>query len=263
MQRYRMTVAYDGSAYAGWQIQPRHVTVQERLLSAIERVTGERTVVHGSGRTDRGVHARGQVAHFDLQAPREPQKLREALNGVLPPDIRVLALGRASQSFHARHGASGKEYRYFIWNDEIVPPPLRLYRAHIRKPLNVSAMKQAAASLVGKHDFAAFAANPDRIVESTVRTLRKLDVRRRGREICIVAQADGFLYKMVRSLAGYLIRVGEGSVPPNGAGAILKSVQRTARVPTAAAQGLFLWEVFYPRRAVVGRGASGDGGPGD
>ncbi len=248
MTRYKIVLGYDGSAYAGWQIQPGHSTVQATLQDAIFRVTTEKVIAHGSGRTDQGVHARRQVVHVDLERDGDVvTALRKGLNAVLPPDIRVDQVRRVRSDFDARRSAIRKEYRYFIWNGPVVPPFLRLYRTQIRDPLDVAAMARAARLLEGKHDFAAFTANPNRFVETTVRHLSRLTVRRRGAEIVISATADGFLYKMVRSLAGFLIRVGEGAVPPEGARVILHSRERTARVPTAPPQGLFLWQVTYPR----------------
>ena len=243
--RYRIDIAYDGTAYAGWQIQPNGLAIQEVIEKAITRMTSEQTKVHGSGRTDRGVHARQQVAHFDLAASFAPESFLKGLNANLPADVRVLKVRLAAPSFHARRSARAKQYRYFIWNGAILPPVRRRYAAHIRKTLNVGSMNDAAALLVGRHDFAAFSANPDRIVESTVRTLKELRVRKASHEVVIVASADGFLYKMVRSLAGFLIRVGEGAVPPSAAREILASKTRTATVPTAPPQGLFLWNVSY------------------
>ncbi len=246
-KRYRMTIAYDGSAYAGWQVQPGHVTVQETLQQAIEAVIrGVPAVIHACSRTDQGVHARGQTIHVDLPhtAP-EPERFLCAVNAGLPPDIRAMAARQVSLRFHARFNAEGKEYRYGIWNGEILPPDKRLYRAWIRHPLDVSDMQTAANALIGTHDFAAFSANPNRPIESTVRTITRITVRRRGPEILITLRADGFLYKMVRSIVGLLMRVGEGAVPPAIASEILKSRIRTARVPTAPPQGLFLWRVYY------------------
>jgi tRNA pseudouridine38-40 synthase len=240
-----MTVSYDGTCYAGWQIQPRHTTVQQKLQEAIQQTLREASIVHGSGRTDRGVHARRQVAHFDLSEPREPRRIFRSLNAVLPSDIRVMSVRKTGSDFHARRHAREKEYRYFIWNDATVPPFLRLYRTHVREPLDVDAMRKAARLLKGRHDFAAFTANAKNEVESTVRSLRELAVRQRGAEIVIVARSEGFLYKMVRSLAGFLIRVGSGEAPSDQAETILKSRQRTARVPTAPPEGLFLWQVTY------------------
>lgn len=243
--RYKLTLAYDGSAYAGWQVQPGRPTVQGTLEKALAAIAGGAVKAHASGRTDQGVHAAGQVAHIDLPRPWKGADLRRTLNALLPPDIRLLSVSRVASDFHARRGAAGKEYRYMIWNGEVLPPFLRRYRTHIRQPLDVRAMRAAARLLVGRHDFAAFTANPNREVESTVRHLTKLAVRRHGREITIAARGEGFLYKMVRSLAGLLIRVGLGAVPPAAAGAILRSRERTARVPTAPPEGLILWRVKY------------------
>lgn len=243
--RYKILLTYDGTHYAGWQVQPGNDTIQGRVESAIETFLSTPVKVHGSGRTDRGVHARQQVAHFDLPTVIDVRMAAKALNAALPPDIRVVSLRRTTADFHARRSAVRKEYRYFIWNGGIVPPFLRQYRTHVRKPLDVVAMRQAAHFLVGRHDFSAFSANPDRVVESHVRNLQTLRVTRHGAEIVISAVADGFLYKMVRSLAGFLIRVGEGAVAPEAAKDILRSGIRTARVPTARPEGLFLWNVKY------------------
>ncbi len=244
-----MVLAYDGTACFGWQAQPAHRTIQGELERALKELTGEQQRIQCSGRTDRGVHAREQVAHFDLAKPVVLRKLLLGFNALLPDDIRVFSLRKAAPEFHARYDATEKEYRYFIWNGPVLPPWLRHYRTLVRPPLDVPAMTQAAARLVGRHDFAAFSANPNREVDGTVRHLRDLKVRRRGREIVLVARGDGFLYKMVRSLAGFLIRVGSGELPPEAARTILASKKRTARVPTAAPQGLFLWRVRYGRGA--------------
>jgi len=243
--RVRATVAYDGTAYGGWQLQPGLMTVQERIETVLAQLDGVRPKIHGSGRTDRGVHARGQVFHVDLVRTFEPADLIRGMNALLPEDIRIRACARTSPTFHARRNAVWKEYRYNIWNGPAVPPDLRLYRTRCVRPLNAAAMRAAAACLVGRHDFAAFAANPNRVVESTVRTITRLAIQKRGPDLCLVVRGDGFLYKMVRSLAGLLIRIGEGAVPPESAKTILESRLRTAAVPTAPPQGLFLWRVGY------------------
>ncbi len=201
--------------------------------------------MHGSGRTDQGVHARAQVAHVDIARRLTPISIQRALNSRLPADIRISRVDLVDPEFHARCSASSKEYRYFAWNDEVLPPAERLYHAHVRRPLDPEAMQAAAVLLVGEHDFAAFTANANRVVESTVRTIYHLKVRRRGRQVVIMASGNGFLYKMVRSLAGCLIKVGEGRETVEGVGEILASRTRTARVPTASPQGLFLWQVKY------------------
>ena len=243
--RYRMIVQYDGFAYHGWQIQPGNPTVQEAIEQILNQICGGPVKINGSGRTDQGVHGHGQVAHFNLPHPININALLRGLNALLPSDIRILSLRKAHPDFHARRSAICKEYRYFIWNGPCLPPFLARYRDHVRKPLDLAAMQDAASRLVGEHDFAAFAANPSRVVESTVRNLSMLKVTRRGSEIVIRARSNGFLYRMVRSLAGYLIRVGEGEVPPEHTNEILASRIRTARVPTAHPQGLFLWKVWY------------------
>jgi tRNA pseudouridine38-40 synthase len=245
MNRFRIDMAYDGTAYAGWQIQPNGPTVQQSVEEALLSLASERTKVHASGRTDQGVHARRQVAHFDLHRPLAPESLKRGLNALLPPDIRVLRVAAAAIDFHARKSAVAKEYRYFVVNAPVLPPWIRNYRAHVSDALNLADMRRAASHLVGRHDFAAFSANPDRPVESTTRTIFDLAVRKRGSEIVIAVRGDGFLYRMVRSLAGYLLRVGDGAEDPAGAAGILASRVRTARVPTAPAQGLFLWNVWY------------------
>ncbi len=244
-KRYRLVIAYDGSEFAGWQIQPNGISVQEVLQAALKTVSSDTVIVHGSGRTDRGVHARGQVVHFDLEKEWKPAVLMRALNANLPDAVRVLQADTCSPSFHARRSAREKEYRYQIYNAEVVPPDLRHFRTHIRATLDIETMRIAAEFLVGRHDFAAFTANPNREVESTVRSLTKLTVTRRGSEVLIRARGDGFLYKMVRSIAGHLIRVGEGTVGPEETRVILESRTRTARVQTAPPEGLFLWRVYY------------------
>lgn len=244
-KRYGMTVTYDGTGFAGWQVQPGKSTVQSCLEEAIARITGVSLKIHGSGRTDQGVHARKQVVHFDLDRSFTRHSLLRALNAILPPDVRVLAIRRQKPDFDARRHVRTKEYRYFIWDGPILPPFLRNYRTHSRKRLNVAGMRAAARLLVGRHDFAAFSANPNREMGSTVRSLHALTVTRTGDEVVISAKGEGFLYKMVRSLAGFLMRVGEGAVPPSEARNILESRTRTARVPTAPSNGLFLWNVRY------------------
>ena len=173
VQRYRITVAYDGGAYAGWQVQPHHRSIQGELERALRELTQQSPRVHGSGRTDTGVHARGQVAHFDLCGRYVPAKLQLGLNALLNPDIRVMALRPAAPDFHARFSATGKTYRYFIWSGPVLPPDLRRYWTHARRPLDTAAMRAAAARLVGRQDFAAFSANPNREIGGTVRHLRE------------------------------------------------------------------------------------------
>ena len=244
-RRYRMTIAYDGTDFYGWQTQPNKVTVQGALEGALLKLTGETVRVHSCGRTDTGVHARAQVAHFDLKRPWEAWKLQRGLNSFLPDSVQVLDLRRTRSGFHARYDAKGKEYRFSIWNAPVPCPLHRRQAVHERRPLDLAAMRKAAAFLVGTHDFAAFSANPHREIGGTVRTLWRLSVRKQGGGVVISAVGDGFLYKMVRSLAGHLLRVGTGEVPAEDTSAILASQLRTARVETAPPHGLCLWKIHY------------------
>jgi len=245
-RRFKLTVAYDGTAYAGWQVQPHDPSVQQTIEDTLKGIVGHAVKVHGSGRTDQGVHARGQVAHVDLTCRMDAESVCRALNARLPQDIRILKTSLARPDFHARRSATGKEYRYFVWNDTMVLPDKRLYTAHVYRPLDVGAMRKAAAFFVGRHDFASFTANPQREVESTVRTIFAFAVSKKGKEILFRVSGEGFLYKQVRSMVGFLIRVGEGAEKPEAVRELLAScAPRKARVPSAAARGLFLWRVWY------------------
>jgi len=246
--RFKAIVGYDGTNYAGWQMQPGRVTVQSEVERSIREVTGETLRIFCSGRTDTGVHGCGQVIHFDSATRIPARKLFLGLNSHLPPDIRILKISRTKPDFDSRFGATGKEYRYFIVNAPQIPPHRRLYAAHVYRPLNVNAMRAAAKTLEGTHDFAAFSANPGHEREGTVRTVYALNVKKSGREITIIVRGSGFLYKMVRSLAGFLIRVGTGELAPDSARMFIDSKTRTAHVPTAPAHGLFLWRVEYRGR---------------
>ncbi len=245
LRRYRLTIAYDGTAYSGWQVQPHRRSIQGEVETALAGLAGAAARVHASGRTDAGVHARAQVAHVDLPRPFDPARLQAGLNALLDEDIRVLSVRRAAADFHARFDAVGKEYRYLIHNAPVMPPDVRLRRLHVPRPLDVEAMRRAAGALVGRHDFAAFAAYPNREIDGTVRRLARLAVLRKGACVTLVAEGDGFLYKMVRSLAGFLLRVGTGGTGWEDAARILASRTRTARVPTAPPRGLVLWRVRY------------------
>jgi len=245
-QRYKITIAYDGTDYAGWQVQPRKNTVQSEIERVLEILAGKKVRIHHSGRTDAGVHAKGQVAHFDLENPVDLRRFQISLNALLKPDVRIMKLQKVKDDFHARFNATGKEYRYFIWNGPAVPPELRLYRLHERRPLDIDAMKRAAEQLVGKHDFAAFTANPNREIGDTVKTITQITVTRsREGEVKICVAGKGFLYKMVRSIAGFLLRVGTGELEPKDARRLLKAAVRTSEIPTAKSLGLFLWRVDY------------------
>ena len=245
MKRYKFTISYDGTDYSGWQVQPGETSVQARIQESIEQILQQTVVLHGSGRTDQGVHARGQVAHADLEGVEDERYLRRGLNALLPPDIRVTDLRRVPSTFHARRGAVNKEYRYFIYHDDVVPPFLHRYRTHIRYDLDLERMQEAATHLVGTHDFSAYMANPHTEIRTTTRTVGLLKVQKTGPEILIRVQSMGFLYKMVRTISGMLIEVGRGQMTPDQAREALETGVRTAKIPTARPEGLFLWRVYY------------------
>ena len=244
-QRIKITIAYDGTNYAGWQNQPKRPTIQRSIINAVEEITGESIRAHASGRTDAGVHAKGQVAHFDVSHAPDIRRFQRGLNALLPDDIRIMRLQKVSDDWHARYSAKGKEYRYFIYNRPVMPPALRLYRTHYLLPLDVKAMQEAAASLVGVHDYSSFSARRNQNDDDRVREVSLLEVKKSGAEIMIRTQGKGYLYKMVRSFAGFLIKVGVGDLQVEDARKLLALKERTAKVPTAAAKGLFLWKVFY------------------
>lgn len=244
--RYKIKVSYDGTNYSGWQVQPNLRTVQGEIERLLAEMTGQKHVrVESSGRTDAGVHARAQVAHFDLPKKVQPKYFMRGLNAQLDHDIRITSFEQVSDDFHARFSAVGKEYRYFIYNGLIVPPTKRLYRLQEGRPLDVERMRQAADLIVGTHDFAPFAANRRVPIKDTVRTINSFYVRKHGADITLEVQGNGFLYKMVRGLAGFLVHVGMGRLEPEAALDILEHGKRTAKVQTAQPHGLFLWKVFY------------------
>lgn len=247
-RRFKIICAYDGTAYFGWQTQPGFPSIQETIEQVLAGIVkAEKVDIHSSGRTDHGVHARGQVFHCDLATRMTERSLKMALNanGRLPADIRVLSCKEVPASFHARFDVKRKEYRYYLWNTRILPPTKRLYNAHIVRPLDVAAMQEAANRFVGTHDFLAFSANPNRPIPSTVRTIFSFQVTKRGSQICFRVQGTGFLYKMVRSMVGYLLRIGAGQETPETVTELLSGAPRTARVPSAPAAGLYLWQVWY------------------
>ena len=245
LRHFKLTVTYDGTQYAGWQLQPNGKTVQEVMELALAKIDGHDVRVYGSGRTDAGVHAREQVANCTLRTQLKVPTLLKALNANLPEDVRVFRLQVTDEKFHARFSAKGKEYRYQIDCGAVAEPFLRAYAWHHPWPLNVAAMRRAAGLLKGRHDFSALSAKPRRPVENTVRTISKLSVTKRGNLLTVTVAADGFLYKMVRSIVGALVKVGEGRLTIEELRALVKAKKRTALVETAPAHGLFLWRVFY------------------
>jgi len=246
--KFKLTIAYDGSAYAGWQVQKTGTGVQEKVESALAKLFPSRPRLHSSSRTDTGVHALGMVAHFE--APRTeckmtPRKLALALNAWLPHDIRILATARARENFHARFDATGKQYRYFAWNHTAMNPLLRHSAWQVARPLDFRAMRAAARRFVGKHDFKSFAATRNYEMETTVRTLTRCDFKKNGPLLTFIIEGDGFLYKMCRGIVGTLVQIGLGKFSADEIEPMLAKKDRRVAGMTAPAPGLVLWRVFY------------------
>jgi tRNA pseudouridine38-40 synthase len=258
----KITLAYDGSEFHGWQVQPGLRTVQCTLAECLKRLTGEDVLPQGSGRTDAGVHALGQVASVELASPIPERNLVVALNDVLPPSIRVNSVEAVPDGFHARHSATAKTYRYRIYRGDICPPFLARYVYHDPYPMNEEALMRASEYVVGKHDFTSFAASdPDRsarIAEaadnedasrfgrvSNVRTIHSSQWMRTDDELVYTVRGDGFLHHMVRNLVGTFLLVGKGSLKIGDLPTILEARNRSAAGPTAAACGLYLVSVEY------------------
>jgi tRNA pseudouridine38-40 synthase len=246
--RLKMTVAYDGENYAGWQMQKSGVGVQEMVEKSLKQVFALDLRVHGSSRTDSGVHARGLVAHVDIPRARfnmTPRKAVLALNANLPADIRVMAAARAPETFHARFSAKGKEYRYFVYTHSAMDPLLRRQAWHVTRELDLAQMRLAAKAFVGKHDFEAFAATRGYKMESTIRTVTRCEVRRAGSLHTFIIEGDGFLYKMCRGIVGTLVQIGQGKFPADIIPRMMQTKDRSAAGMSAPAHGLVLWRVKY------------------
>ena len=244
MRNIKLTLCYDGTEFHGWQSQPGLRTVQQVLEDALEQLTGVRPSTTASGRTDAGVHALGQVVHFLTASRHEPETFVRALNALMPRDVRVLEARELPQAFHATLDARSKRYRYVIDNGRIASPFQLRYSWHVPAPLDVPAMNRAGQRLLGRHDFRSFETDwPNR--SSSVRTIHDLTVERRDELVRIEVEADGFLYNMVRSIAGTLMLVGRGKRPEEWVSDVLAAESRVAAGPTAPPQGLFLVKVCY------------------
>ena len=258
----KITLAYDGSEFHGWQVQPGLPTVQGTLAECLKRLTGEDVLPQGSGRTDTGVHALAQVASVRLQSPIPERNMVVALNDMLPPSIRVNAVEEKADGFHARHSATAKTYRYRIFRGDICPPFLARYVHHDPYPMNEEAVMRCSEAVVGTHDFTSFAASdPDRAARMTqeegnsddsrfgsisnVRRIHSSQWMRTDDELVYTVRGDGFLHHMVRNLVGTFLLVGKGSLKIAELPSILEARNRSAAGPTAAACGLYLVNVEY------------------
>ena len=250
MRNLKLILAYDGAEFSGWQVQPDTTTVQGTLASAIGRLTGEKVLPQGSGRTDAGVHALAQVVTFVTESSVPTENFVKALNDILPASVRVLAVEEMPAPFHARHSAKAKSYRYRIYRGAICSPFLARYVWHYPYPLDETAMARAAEFVVGEKDFTSFAAvDPERgkdgEIVSKVRTIFRSDWRREGDEFVYIVRGSGFLHHMVRNLVGTFILVGRGTLRTEEVTRILAAKDRSAAGATAPASGLYLASVEY------------------
>lgn len=244
MKRIKLTIAYDGTNYCGWQIQSNGITVEEVLNKALQKLTGEPIQVIGASRTDSGVHALGNVAVFDSETTIPPERIMMALNQRLPEDIVITRSEEVAPDFHPRYCDCTKTYEYHIINTRIPEPTKRLTNYFVSYELNLDHMREAASYLIGEHDFVSFC-NVRTDVENTVRTITALDILQNGNEITIRITGNGFLYNMVRIIVGTLIRVGRGFYGPEKVKEILEAKDRKAAGVTAPAHGLVLKEIHY------------------
>lgn len=242
--RVFLKIEYDGTAYCGWQIQPNAVSVQQVLESAITRLTGCPTSVTGSGRTDSGVHAEGQIAHFDTDSEIPPERFAPALNQFLPDDVKVLDSFRVDDNLHARFSAKKKTYVYRIYESKHPRPLLDRYSARVDFKLDEKKMQEGANYFIGSHDFSCFLASGS-AVKDTVREIYTAKVERVGEEIIFTVCGNGFLYNMVRIMVGTLVKVGSGKIEPSEVKEIIEKKRREKAGATMPPQGLTLKKVEY------------------
>ncbi len=253
--KLRLVIAYDGTAFQGFQSQSHGLTVQDALEGVLARIVGEKVIIHGSGRTDAGVHALGQVIHFELTGEqvhqlslRDSERWRVALNAWLPPTLRVMRVTRAGKGFHARFSASGKIYRYEIWHDKVLPPHLHKRASHLYGKLDLESIRHLCRMIEGPHDFRGFCANSGSLPESTIRTLYRVGLRKRGPALSITLEGDGFLYRMVRMLVGAMVQVAQEKKSIEEFQARLAEGKPWPTPAMAPAEGLYLVKALYGKR---------------
>lgn len=244
MKRVKLTVAYDGTNYCGWQVQPNGITVQEILNQCLSEFTGEKIETIGASRTDAGVHALGNVAVFDTEMRMPGDKFSFALNQRLPEDIRIQKSEEVEMDFHPRYVKSEKTYEYHILNRRFPIPTERFYSHFTYIPLDIERMREAASYLIGEHDFKSFCGTGAQ-VKTTVRTVKEIQIEKNEDKITIRITGEGFLYNMVRIIAGTLMDIGGGLYPPEKMQEILAAKDRKKAGPTAPARGLTLMEIQY------------------
>ena len=244
MRNVSLVLAYDGTNYHGWQRQPGVVTVEQKLRDALQKILNHETKIYAGARTDKGVHAMDQVVNFLTEKDIAPQNLSRGLNSLLPRDIRVMAARDVDEEFHARYSARSKTYVYCILNELPVSPFLIRYVLHWPHNLDVAAMKEAASSILGEHDFSAFK-KKDEFYRNPVREVKKARVTKRAGMIYVILEGTGFLRYMVRTISGTLIQAGQGKISPGDFRDVLASKERERAGPTLPAHGLFLKKITY------------------
>lgn len=259
MHNYKLTLSYDGTDFGGWQIQPNSPSIQETLEKALSTYLREPIKVTGSGRTDSGVHALGQVAHFKSKTPLDPASL-SSINALMPNSICTLSLEQVSEEFHARKSARSKIYRYCIFRGKVPGPFIQNYVADVWDPIDLNLLQKAIEEVVGVHDFASFAnVNKSRPNQSTVREIYRIDIVERGPHLQLVFEGNGFLYKMVRNLTGGLLAVATKKMRLCDFIKAKEEKVRTKEIPAAPAKGLFLERVIYVDRENASDSASNEG----
>lgn len=244
MRNIKVIIEYDGTGYHGWQSQENAVSVQRVVEDAFKKLTGENIKLIGASRTDTGVHSYGQTANFLTESKIPAEKFFLAVNCLLPPDISVVHSEEVPKDFHSRFDAKGKKYKYLIYNDRAPSALLRSRAFHVPVPLNLEAMKKAAEYIPGKKDFSAFKASGSNVKDS-IRTVWGIELQKKDKIIELTVSGDGFLYNMVRIIAGTLVDVGMGRIASDELGTIIESRDRTRAGRTAPAHGLYLVEVYY------------------
>ncbi len=245
--KYKLIIAYDGTAYNGWQIQPHSISVQETIQKALSIFLRQEIHIIGSGRTDTGVHALGQVAHFSISDEVDFFRFIASANALLPADIRIKSIEKVPGDFHAQYSAIGKIYHYHLWLDRVQDPFQRLYSTHIHEKIDLDLLKQAAIQFIGTHNFTSFAnsAQCGSAARDPVRTLERLDVVPQQGGVRLEFEADGFLYKMVRNITGTLLEVAKGNMAVETIPHLLEIKDRKKAAQAAPPQGLFLMKVLY------------------
>lgn len=247
MYKYRLDIAYDGTQYGGWQVQPNATTIQQLIQEALKIVLRKDIGITGSGRTDAGVHALQQTAHIIVDTEIDPFRVRGSLNGLLPADVRINTISSVPEEFHARYSAKGKIYHYHLHLGQVASPFTRLYSWHLKQAIDINRLQEAARCFVGTHDFTSFAneAHTGCASRDAVRTIHRLDVVVEGEAVTLQYEGDGFLYKMVRNITGTLVECAMGKLECSDIVKVLAAKDRRYAGTAAPPQGLFLVKVLY------------------